>query len=239
MKHRYKGFYWEVFKRLIKDFRITDAVMLGKDSISLRKINENKYELNLSRKGYNKKHITLYIDEDNCKLGYNVVRSMLVRGTYNALNKDFIYDVSYYKFKYDDEELELIIPMIDKENLGYPIQSLVYELSDKGKKSGIEEKINSLAENFQLKESGVIKHKFVSNDDFLNFCNTRLNYRIINDTITLKTMDKLNNKRLSLLEGELEDLKRKRNKVDIKIKEVIKNIEELNTKKGSEDHVEY
>lgn len=238
MKNKYRGFYREIFVRLIKDFRFKDAMMLGKDSISLEKVNENKYELSLSRKRLNKTPIKLYINKNDDKLGYNVVHSMLVRNIYDALNKDFSYGVSYYKFRYNDEELELIIPVIDKENLDYPIKSLIYELLDKDIKSETDEKIILLGDNFQSKESAIIKHKFLSNDDFLNFCNTRLNYRVLNDTLTLKTIVKMNNKKLSLLEGELEGLKRQRDKVDIKIREVIKNIDMLNNKNGSAEHVE-
>lgn len=183
-------FYWLIFMKLLKQGRLKDLIYLKINGFSIGKVDDNnKYTLVIF--GKRRKHISLELDAEDKKLGYDLVQVRFHRRKYVPFNKRNEYDVKVVEYYSGDNYVKLATPYLGEIGEDY---FKYYTKDDKD----IQTIINLSGRVSRYFET----IKFKDHKDYLKF--VKEDYRVLEKEIP--TVTKLNKQRKKELEEEVKRL---------------------------------
>lgn len=217
-------FYRKVVFELIKQKRIKDIFKISKSGYGISKKNDNIYKLSVTSKKH--KEIELELNVNDKHLGRDIITMMFSRNIYEPLNKDNIYKVSYAKYNKYNSYIKVIFPSLMKDKDVIVDSILYYQINDKGNKNKDLEDLKLLSENCSSAEFGELNYQFKNHEDFMDFCSSPMNYRIIDKKLDDDLINTLNKKELKEKQSELLNLNKDIEKLKVKIKILEKEIKD-------------
>lgn len=223
-----KQFYKECFKELIKQKRMSDALMISseagygfleKDQSIIIELTKRKHLLS-SNYSYSRKNskIKIVVDKDHPTLNKKLLKIMHHRHEYTKLNDQHKYKVRVLEFEKNENE-KIVIYLADIYNVKpstSDIEVYSHRLKEIVDYKNDYELLTLLNQDFQFRIMYIKDVIFDSNDDFYNFAMKE--YRVVKNTLSdyqssNKQMTSLKSQYLQQIQYYKDEIDRYQNKI--------------------------